>query len=199
MKTIEDSLKFVEKFLPVAKSQTVKHAEDIKIKFPLVLKIISKKFIHKTEVKGVRIVNNQEELEKEFKDLKKIKATKAILVQEFVRGTELIIGLKQDQAFGYAIMFGIGGVMVELLKDVCFRICPITSDDAEEMINDLKAKDLLQGFRGSKPVNIKLLKRILVKTSNIPLTNKNIKELDINPLIINNKEAKVVDARLELV
>ncbi|MBW2969278.1 acetate--CoA ligase family protein, partial [Candidatus Woesearchaeota archaeon] len=148
---------------------------------------------------GVRIVSNQEELEKEFKDLKKIKGTKSFLVQEFVKGTELIIGLKKDNSFGHALMFGIGGVMVELLKDVSFRICPINKNDAQEMIDELKAKDLLKGFRGSKEVNLNLLKNILVKVSEIPLKNSNIKELDINPLIINDKKAFVVDARLELV
>lgn len=199
MKNIEDSLKFVQKFLPVVKSQTVKKIDDINLKFPLVLKIISSKFTHKTEVNGVRIVSNQEELEKEFKDLRKIKGTKSFLVQEFVKGTELIIGLKKDNSFGHALMFGIGGVMVELLKDVSFRICPINKNDAQEMIDELKAKDLLKGFRGSKEVNLNLLKNILVKVSEIPLKNSNIKELDINPLIINDKKAFVVDARLELV
>ncbi len=198
MKTVEDSLNFIEKFLPVPQRQVIKNVKDVNLKLPLVLKIISSKFSHKTEVKGVRIVNSEEELEKNFDELMKIKGTKAVLVQEFVKGIELIIGIKKDPSFGHAIMFGVGGVMVELLKDVSFRICPITNKDAEEMIDDLKAKDLLTGFRGSKSVNLNLLKRILVKVSNIPLKNKNIKELDINPLIINDKHAFVVDARLEL-
>ena len=114
----------------------------------------------------------------------KIKGTKAILVQEFIKGIELIIGIKKDSSFGHALMFGVGGVMVELLKDVSFRICPITHKDAEEMINDLKAKDLLTGFRDSKPVNLNLLKKCLIKASEIPKKFPNIKELDINPLLM---------------
>jgi acetyl-CoA synthetase (ADP-forming) len=198
MKSVEESLKFVEKFLMIPKRQVVKHVKDINIKCPLVLKIISHKFSHKTEVKGVRIIKNQEELEKNFNELMKIKGTQAILVQEFVEGTELTIGLKKDPAFGHALMFGVGGVMVELLKDVSFRICPITEKDAESMIDDLKAKELLTGFRGSKPVNLNAVKRALVNTSLIPKKHPNIKELDINPLIVNEKHAIVVDARLEL-
>ncbi|MBN1644975.1 acetate--CoA ligase family protein [Candidatus Woesearchaeota archaeon] len=198
MKTVDESLQFISKYLPVAESYTVKSIDQIKPEFPLVLKIVSSKFIHKTEVKGIRIVNNQEGLVKNFNELKKIKGTKAILVQEFVKGTELIIGIKKDSSFGHAIMFGIGGVMVELLKDVSFRICPINDKDAESMINELKSKELLTGFRGQAPVNLKLLKKILVKASNIPVKNKNITELDINPLIINERQALAVDARLEL-
>lgn len=198
MKSVEESLKFVEKFLPVSKRQVVKQVKDVEIKVPLVLKIISHKFTHKTEVKGVRIIKNQQELEKNFNELIKIKGTQAVLVQEFVEGTELIIGIKKDPSFGHALMFGVGGVMVELLKDVSFRICPITDKDAESMINDLKAKDLLTGFRGSKPVNLRAVKRALIAVSQIPQKHKNIKELDINPLIVNEKHALVVDARLEL-
>ena len=93
-------------------------------------------------------------------------------------------------------MLGIGGTLVELIKDVQFRMCPIDEKDATDMIEQLKLKQLLEGYRDHKKINIKLLKQILVKLSNIPM--KNIEELDINPLIINSKEAKIVDARIIL-
>lgn len=198
MRTIEDSLEFVGRFVPVAKSYIARRLDEVKPEFPLVLKIVSQRFVHKTEVMGVRIVNNQEELGKNFDELKRIKGVNAVLVQEFVKGTELIVGLKQDASFGHAIMFGVGGIMAELLKDVSFRICPITDKDAQSMIDDLKAKDLLTGFRGQKPVNLRLLKRILIRISEIPGKYPDLKELDINPLVINDKDALVVDARLEL-
>ena len=171
-----------------------------KFHFPLVLKIISEKAVHKTEIKGVRIVASEAELRKNYIEMAKIaKRLKGkIMAQEFVKGRELIIGIKKDPVFGHAIMFGIGGTMVELLHDVSFRICPITVRDAESMINELKYKKLLDEFRGEKAVNIKLIKNILVKVSNLPARNRKISELDINPLIANDKVAKIVDARIML-
>jgi succinyl-CoA synthetase beta subunit len=199
--------KTAEKFLtgiPVAKSlitKDIKKAEKSVKKYPIVLKLISKKASHKTDIGGVKIVNNKAELEKEFLSLIKLTKKKrlpleGILIQEFIKGREVIIGIKNDPAFGHAIMFGIGGTMVEVLKDVTFRICPITEEDAASMIEDLKAKQILYGTRGEKPVNIKLLKKILVSASLIPAKYKKIEELDINPLIINDKEAKAVDVRV---
>lgn len=196
MKTIDESLDWIGKFLPVPKHYIVKKIEDIPIKPPLVLKVISPYAIHKTEVKGIRIIKDQTQIKSNFNDLMKIKGAKSVLVQEYIEGIELIIGLKQDASFGHALMFGIGGIMVELLKDVSFRICPINHKDAEEMINELKAKQLLFGFRGSNPINLNLLTKCLVNVSEIPKKYPNLKELDINPLIINDKHAVVVDARL---
>jgi acyl-CoA synthetase (NDP forming) len=119
-----------------------------------------------------------------------------ILVQEKLHGQELIFGIKLDPVFGHALMLGIGGVFVEILKDVSFRICPITERDVNSMIEDLKSRKILSGVRGEKPINMKLLRQILVKLSKIPLKDKNIEELDINPFIIDNKKGKVADARI---
>ncbi len=200
-KKAEDYLK---KCLPIAKSELTTNT-DRALKFaktyPVVLKIISKDALHKTEINGVRIVKTKEELTTEYQDLQTVAKKHrlkldGILVQEFIKGKELIIGIKKDAAFGHAIMFGIGGVMVEMLKDVQFRVCPITDKDADDMINSLKLSKMLTGFRNEKPVNLKQLKDILVKVSKLPIQNPKIEELDINPLIINSKEAKVVDARI---
>ena len=199
--------KKAEKFLidiPIAKSiltKDIKKAEKSIKKYPIVLKIISPKAVHKTDVNAVRIVHKKEDFEREFKDLiimakKKRIPLNGILVQEYIKGREVIIGIKNDPSFGHAIMFGLGGTMVEVLKDVTFRICPIEESDAENMIQELKTKQILYGVRGEKAVNINLLKRILVKVSLIPKKHKNIEELDINPLIINEKEAKAVDVRV---
>ena len=201
--------KDAERFLidiPIAKSiltKDIKKAEKSIKKYPIVLKIISPKAVHKTDVNAVRIVHKKEDFEREFKDLiimakKKRIPLNGILVQEYIKGREVIIGIKNDPSFGHAIMFGLGGTMVEVLKDVTFRICPIEESDAENMIQELKTKQILYGVRGEKAVNINLLKRILVQASLIPKKHKNIEELDINPLIINEKEAKAVDVRVSV-
>ena len=201
--------KDAERFLidiPIAKSiltKDIKKAEKSIKKYPIVLKIISPKAVHKTDVNAVRIVHKKEDFEREFKDLiimakKKRIPLNGILVQEYIKGREVIIGIKNDPSFGHAIMFGLGGTMVEVLKDVTFRICPIEESDAENMIQELKTKQILYGVRGEKAVNINLLKRILVQASLIPKKHKNIEELDINPLIINDKDAKAVDVRVSV-
>lgn len=192
--------------LPLAKSYLCKSSEEIvkratTLKFPVVLKLISRQAVHKTEIGGVRVAKDLAELRKNCAELMAISKKKrikldGILVQEYAKGTEVIIGIKKDPAFGHVIMFGTGGTLVELLKDVSFRVCPITESDAGSMIEELRLKPLLQGFRGSKPANMKLLRSILVKVSRIPLKHKKIEELDINPLMINDKAAKVVDARV---
>ncbi len=195
----------VRKYLPVAKHvlvKTLKEAEQAarKVKFPLVLKIISKKALHKTEVNGVRVVKNKGDLEEEFMSLMKIVKKKrlpleGVLVQEFVNGESIILGLKKDPVFGHVLAFGIGGVYAELLHDVAFRVCPITSKDAEKMVDELRMHKLLEGYRGTK-VNKKVLVKAMVKVSMMPKKFPEIKEMDINPFVINGKEGKVVDARM---
>lgn len=198
--------KLIGKYLPVSKSKLVRSVDEaVKaakiIKYPVALKIISKQALHKSDIGGVLFIKNEKELVNGFNKLEKISKRCAlklegILVQEFFKGKQIIIGIKKDPSFGHAIMFGLGGVLVEVFKDVSFRICPITDKDAQEMIDELKSKQILYGFRGDKGVDIKLLKKILVKSSKIPLKHKDITELDINPLIITDKIAKVVDARI---
>lgn len=198
--------KFLKAFIPVAKgflTHSLKEAENYarKLNYSSVLKIISEQALHKSEINGVRIVKNHTDFIANYNGLldiakkRKIKLN-GIMVQEYIQGREIIIGISYDQTFGHVIMFGIGGTLVEILKDVTFRACPIEEDDAQSMIDDLKLKKVLYGVRGDKPVNIKLLKQYLVKISQIPTKHKDIKELDINPLIINESIGKVADARI---
>ncbi len=198
----------LKKYLPIAKNQLVKKKQQAinfskKLKFPIALKIISPQAVHKSDIGGVLIINSLEEIDKGFDKLvdiakkKKLKL-EGILVQEFIQGQQLIIGIKKDPTFNYVIMLGIGGIYVETLKDVTFRVCPITEEDSESMIQDLKYKDIILGTRGQKPVNTEKLKNILIKISQLPFKLKKISELDINPLIMYNNEAKVVDVRLVL-
>lgn len=191
--------------LPIAKSFLIKNTKELsKIKkYPAVIKIISPQAIHKTEVDGVKIVNNPQEAQSTFNNFMKLAKSKrmkltGILIQEYVKGREFIIGIKKDPTFGHVIMFGAGGIFVESLKDVTFRVCPITEHDAESMIADLKNQWMIKGTRGEKPINIKSLKQILIKTSRIPSRYKKIEELDINPLIMNEGDAKIVDARVSI-
>ncbi len=202
-----ESENFLKEYLPIARSSLVGDFDEAlrftKNNYPVVLKLISEKIIHKTDLKAVAIVKNEEEMGREFDRLlefarKKRLKTEGILVQEFFKGKEVIIGLKKDDSFGHVIMFGIGGIYAELLRDVSFRVCPITAEDADEMLNELKLKKILEGVRGEARVNLKLLKNILVRVSKIPEKNKNINEMDINPFIINANEGKLVDARIVL-
>ena len=203
-----ESENFLKEYLPVAKSILASDFDEAlrfvnKNKYPVVLKLISEKIIHKTDFKAVSIVKNEEEMGREFDRLlefarKKRLKVEGILVQEFFKGKEVIIGLKKDESFEHVIMVGIGGIYAELLRDVSFRVCPITTEEAEDMLNELKLKKILEGVRGEARVNLKLLKSILVRISKIPEKNKNIKELDINPFIINANEGRLVDARIVL-
>lgn len=201
----EEKAERMLKPLPVAKAKLVKDLKGAKeaakrIRYPLVLKIISPKALHKTEIGGVAVVKGADELEAAFNNLIKIAKKKrlkltGIYVQEFVSGKELIIGIKRDPTFGHTVMLGIGGKYVELMRDVTFRICPISDKDAEKMINELKYTKILTGYRGEKGVNISVLKKMLVSVSKLPQKHKKLEELDINPFILNEKRGKIVDAR----
>lgn len=192
--------KFLSKFIPIAKSQLVKEISEIKLKFPFFLKIISNDALHKTDINGVKLVNNKDELLKNFNNLmqtakrKKIKLD-GIIAQEKIEGQQLIIGIKKDEIFNHIILFGLGGIFTEVLDDISIRKCPINKNDAQEMIDELKSRKVFYGFRGEK-LSLEFLKKILIKVSEIPLKHKNIQELDINPFILNEKDGKVADSRI---
>ena len=194
------SQQLISKFINTPKSQILHSIKELTIKAPLVLKIISLDAIHKTEIGGVSIVHHENEIEKEFNNLiliarKNKLSLKGILAQEFIEGQQLIIGLKKDATFNHVILFGLGGIFTELLNDVSIRKCPISKEEAQGMINELKSRKLFEGFRNIQ-LNTNTLKESLVAISKIPQKHKNIKELDINPFILNNKEGKAVDVRI---
>ncbi len=176
------------------------------IGYPVVFKIVSPDIIHKTDVGGVKIgIKNDEEARKAFREIiESVKQKKpnahieGILVEEMVQGGyEVIIGGLQDPTFGPVIMFGgLGGIYVELFKDVTFRLAPIDYDEAEEMIKETKGYEILRGFRGKEPANIEILKDLLVKTSKILAENQNILELDLNPVRVFRDRAVVLDAKI---
>ena len=112
--------------------------------------------------------------------------------------TEVIVGATKDPQFGPAIMFGLGGIFVEILKDVTFRIAPVTEDEAREMITDVKAYPLLKGYRNMPQADIEAIVEILLNTSRLVMEHQEIKELDLNPIMVYEKGAKTVDARIIL-
>ncbi len=182
-------LEFLEKEFPIAKFKVIEKPVEISSDHYLKLNTME----HKTDIGGVIKVSNKEELKIAINKLRKISNPPYIL-QEKVDGTEFIVGLFKDKTFGYVIMFGGGGTLTELYKDVSFRKCPITKREAEQMIFETKIGKLFKGFRNIK-LNLEKTKELLVNISKLP--NKiNFKSIDFNPIIINEKEAKIVDARL---
>ncbi|MDX1285015.1 MAG: acetate--CoA ligase family protein, partial [Draconibacterium sp.] len=163
----------------------------------------------KFDVGGVVLnINNKKEAVDAYNNIVNSVKTKmpeatveGIMVSEQVsEGIEVILGIKKDPSFGAIIMFGVGGIFVEIFKDVSFKVAPVTKETALEMINEIKASKLLSGVRGKKPADIDSLAESIVKLSNLALDNPEIKELDINPLIVleQGKGCYVADAKIIL-
>lgn len=178
-----------------------------KIGFPVVLKIVSPDIIHKSDSGGVILnLKNSDEVKTAFKKIihnaKKYNSKAKILgvlVQEMAKSsTEVIVGAIKDPQFGQTLMFGLGGIFVEILKDVTFRIAPISKEEAHEMISEVRAYPLLKGYRNIPPVDTDSLAELIVKISNLIIENPQIKELDLNPVILYEKGLMVVDARIIL-
>jgi acetyl coenzyme A synthetase (ADP forming)-like protein len=174
--------------------------------YPVVLKIVSQDILHKTEVGGVMVdIENEQELKTKFKDLmdrvreKKPDARiEGVLVQPMARsGVETIIGIKRDPQFGPLIMFGIGGIYVEIFKDVSFRICPIRELSAEHMVSEIKGYKILQGFRGKGPADTDRIVESLERLSQLAIDFPCFSEIDVNPFVVYEKGqgACAIDAR----
>ncbi|MBI4302490.1 MAG: acetate--CoA ligase family protein [Chloroflexi bacterium] len=177
------------------------------IGLPVALKIVSPSIIHKSDSGGVMLgLSSAEEVIQGFREiLRGVKAKEpeaniiGVSVQSMARpGIEVIVGMFKDAQFGPVIMFGLGGIFVEILKDVSLRIVPITRRDAQEMISEIKAYPILQGYRGQEAAHIPTLEDILLKVSAMAEANPEIKELDINPIFAYSDGAVAVDARVIL-
>ena len=194
--------------IPVVRHSLVKKEEQAvayakKIGYPVVLKLSSPDIIHKTDAKAVLVgIKDEKELRKGFQKLlaiakKKRAKVDGILVQDFAEGHEIIIGSSRDPQFGPTILFGLGGIFVEVLKDVTFRVIPIDRKDAKEMIKEIKGYKILAGVRGEKGIDFKALEDCLLKVSKMVWSEKKpIKELDINPLFANDKGCVATDVRI---
>ncbi|HOV90012.1 MAG TPA: acetate--CoA ligase family protein [Syntrophorhabdaceae bacterium] len=187
--------------LPVAEQGIIKNLEEAKfyissMGYPVVLKNASPHILHKTEKKGVILnINNEDELYKAMGD---INAEEYIIQPMYKPGIEIIIGVKNDKDFGHVALVGLGGLYTEILKDRSMRILPLDEDEVEEMLKELKAYKIIQGFRGIPPSDINSIKSIIVGVSRLIIENPHIEELDINPAIIykENEGAIIVDAKI---
>ena len=177
--------------------------------YPVVMKMTSKTTSHKTDVGGVRVgIASEEDLRREYRDLiGKLEAKglleglEGVLIQEMVKSKrELVTGIATDPQFGPMVMFGLGGVFVEVMKDVAFRIAPVTDTDARDMVRSVKAYKLLQGARGTTPADIAKVEETLLRLSQLVTDLPFIDELDINPLMISEKtgEPIAVDGRIKV-
>ncbi len=195
----------VDTRLATSKEQAVAIAKELG--FPVVLKIASVDVIHKTDAGGVKLgLKTSVQVGKAWDDImKSVKAAvpnakiDGVSVQSMARqGVEVIIGMSKDAQFGPVLMFGLGGILVEILKDVSFRIVPLAPRDAREMIKEIKGHPLLEGYRGSEPVDIANLEKLVLKVSAFVEQHPEIKELDLNPVFAYSDGAVAVDARIIL-
>ena len=180
-----------------------------RIGYPIVMKMTSKTTSHKTDVGGVRVnIGSADELRAQYQDLVAkleerglLEGLEGVIIQEMVKGSrEMVCGIATDPQYGPQLMFGLGGVFIEVMKDVTFRIAPITDVDAHEMVRSVKAYKLLQGARGTTPAQIDQIESTLLRLSQLVSDFTFIDELDINPLIISEKngEAIAVDGRIKV-
>jgi acetyltransferase len=175
------------------------------IGFPVVMKISSPDILHKTDVGGVRVnVKSTKEAEDAFLDItanaRRIMPDafiKGVMIFEMLKGgKEVILGVTYDRTFGHMIMFGLGGIYVEVMKDVAFRIVPVARRDALAMINEIKTIGLLRGARGEPPADIGSIASYIVNLSCLVSDFPEIQELDVNPLMVMEKGAVALDARI---
>lgn len=195
----------VDTRLATSKEEAVSISKELG--FPVVLKIASADVVHKSDAGGVKLdLETPEQVGDAYDDIlgaikKEYPQAKiqGVSVQKMARpGVEVIMGMSKDAQFGPVLMFGLGGILVEILKDVSFRIVPLVRRDAAEMIREIKGYPLLEGYRGQEPVDVSNLEELLLKVSDFVEKNPDIKELDLNPIFAYKDGAVAVDARVVL-
>lgn len=198
--------------LPVPDFKLIKNEDEVEeignlIGYPLVMKIVSPDIIHKSEAGGVKVgIKDGPSARIAYRDI--ISNAQKYDVKAHIHGiityrmcpvsTEVIIGMLKDPHFGPVIMFGLGGIFVEVLKDVSFRILPITKLDAQEMIGEIKGYPILKGVRGEPPKDIAALEEVLVRVSTLAMENPEVQEIDLNPILVYVEGLQIVDARIIL-
>lgn len=188
--------------IPVVKEAVAKTKKDLlsvakKTGYPLALKVVGP--VHKSDVGGVTLnIKSEKHLLAEFTRMMKIKDVKAVLVQQMLSGTELFIGAKYEPRFGHVILCGLGGIFVEVLKDVSSGLAPLTISEAESMIRSLKSYKIIRGTRGKPGINESKFAEIIVRLSTLLRFATEIKEMDLNPLLGNPENITVVDARIRI-
>lgn len=172
--------------------------EDCKLSYPVVLKVDSPHIVHKSDggyvVTGIKdkkhLQTEMKQMQKKLKDIEH-----SFIIQEMLKGVEVLVGMKRDETFGPVIVFGLGGVFVELMHDVSMRIAPLKREDCLSMLDEIKGKALLHGYRGSDPIDQDSLIELLLSVSKLAQHEKDIFELDFNPVILTKDKAYVADAR----
>lgn len=191
----------------LAKSREEAIAISKQMGFPVAMKIASQDVVHKSDAGGVKLgLKTEEEVAAGYDEIVRAinqkypqAAIQGVSIQKMAPpGLEIIIGMSRDAQFGPILMFGLGGVWVEMLKDVSFRVVPLERQDASEMIREIKGYALLKGYRNQKPADISKLEEMLLKVSGFVEQNPRIKELDINPIFAYSDDAVAVDARVIL-
>jgi acyl-CoA synthetase (NDP forming) len=199
----EAGIPVVETKLARSKKEAISMSKEMG--FPVVLKIVSPDIIHKSDVGGVKLdLKNYRQVSEAYSEMmSSIKENypeariEGASVQKMVQpGVEVIIGVATDAQFGPVLMFGLGGIFVEVLKDISFRIVPVSRRDVREMITEIKGYPMLKGYRGQEPANIPLLEELIIKVSDFVEKNPMVKELDLNPVFAYKESALAVDARV---
>ncbi len=193
--------------VPVAKFRLAKSPASalkaaFEIGFPVAVKLSSKKIVHKSEAGAVKLnIKDEKELESAVCSLEAA-AKKAgvkpegFLVQKMEKGIEVMIGLKKDSQFGNVVVFGLGGIFVEIYRDISMRLAPLKKQDCIEMVNEIKGSAILKGARGQQPADLDAICRMLMAVSKIGEKHKSISEMDLNPVMVNENGAVAVDARI---
>lgn len=209
---IESKRFFEDAGLPIVATRLATTREEAvrlsqELGYPVALKTMSPDVIHKSDAGGVKLaLATSSEVERAYDDMLR-SVTEAhpsaliegVSVQRMAPpGREIIIGMSKDPELGPLLMFGLGGVIVEVMKDVAFRLVPLTPADAAEMIRETKGYALLKGFRGSEPVDIAFLEDLLMQVSQVVHAHPEIKELDLNPVVVYGIDGLIVDARIIL-
>ncbi len=190
--TEHESKELLKNFgIPVCRERLAPNADSAasmasELGFPVVLKAAGAALSHKTEVEGVVLnLRNEEDVEREGERLLKIPGCEALLVQEMVKGgRELVCGMTRDPLFGPCVMFGLGGILTEVLKDTAFRLAPLTRWDALEMAREIRGVKILNPFRGEAAVDMDVLALTLVGLGEIAMKHEEVLEIDVNPLKI---------------
>jgi acetyltransferase len=189
------SIPYVKERVVATEDEAIEAAHEIG--FPIVMKVVGP--IHKTDVGGVSLnIRSDESVRLEFNRMMNIAETTAVLIAEQAQGTELFLGAKYEPKFGHVILCGIGGIFVEVFKDVTSGLAPLTFDEALSMIRNLRAYPIIKGFRGNPGVNREKFAEIIVRLSSMLRFATEIKEMDINPLIGSGNKIVAVDARITI-
>jgi acyl-CoA synthetase (NDP forming) len=195
--------------LPVPEFQMCSTPEEAaaaaeQLTYPVVMKVVSPDILHKTDVGGVKVgLQSREDIKTAFKEIKEAAQSHGTFAGVIVyhmqeQGTEIIIGVTYDTQFEHALMFGLGGIFVEVLKDISFRLIPITEYDAREMVCEIKGYPVLTGVRGQPPRDIDAVVDSLLKVSLLVEENPQIHELDLNPVFVYDRGISIIDARIVL-